>query len=178
MWDRLQKQLRISEGPHAGYKLLPKPDVGVLDAFEKHTGLALPESYRQFVALFGAGELAGFFRIAAPMPIQDDYDLNTFNRNLHGEPDERLLAVFGPPEVLEAFFFFAATGGDSFFGWKVDEVTDQATHEYAIYEFPGFPPYRMIAHNFEDFINRYVMQPSTSRKWKPENVFLPFEIED
>lgn len=166
----------VERTPYPGYHFLPKPTKAVLDEFEKDGRFSLPPSYRDFVLTFGAGELAEFFRIAAPLPIESDYNLAAFNRQLHGEPEEQLLAAYGDQAVLDTFYFFCATAGDSFFGWKIDSPTTK--QEYPIYEFPGFPPFGKVADTFEEFVTSHILTPHAERGWSPERVFAGFQIAD
>lgn len=178
MWEQLQDKLQIEDTSCPGYRLVPKPTNKTLDQFENTHSVKLPASYREFVLTFGAGELAEFYRIAAPLDIECDYDLDRFNRQIHGDPEEKLLAVYGPPNVIDKFLFFCSTGGGAFFGWKLNEVTSAASHDYAIYEFPGFPPFQKVADAFQDFILRHILEPDPRRKWTPKKVFSRFQVEE
>src|SRR5262245_197191 len=176
MWRKLFDQCEHIETAYDGYKFAPKPTAVLLDQFEKTRGLSLPTSYRQFVTMFGPGELAGLYRIAAPMPIPTGHGLAAFDRNLPGEPDDRLLETFGPQEVTGKLVFFGASGGGDFFGWMTDEETDRKANEYAIYRF-DFAPMKRICKSFEDWVKNYVMKANRARRWTPEYKFSRFQVE-
>ena len=86
--------------------------------------------------------------------------------------------MYGPPEVVDKFLFFCSTGGDAFYGWKLDELTEAASHEYAIYEFPGFPPFNKVADAFRNFVLRHILEPAPGRNWTPKKVFTRFQVEE
>lgn len=178
MWEALYRNCEIITASYPGYQIVPVPTELTIAQFEKTYGIPLPASYRAFILTFGPGELGGFFRIATPLDIENDYELNQFNKNLHGLPDERLLEGFEKMGVIEKFLFFCASGGGEFYGWKTDEVVDSANNEYAIYEFPDFPPIKKIALTFREFILNYVMRPDPDRNWTPELIFRPVQVEN
>lgn len=176
MWNELKDACKQPEMPYDGYSFVPPPLPDTLAAFEASCGLKLPSTYREFVLLFGAGELSGLFRIAAPMDVDSRYELGRFNAELHGKDDERLLDHFGLGERTLNVIFFAATGGGVLFGWLTDEVTDAVTHEYAVYEFAESGEMRRVADTFWDFINDYVLRPTANHTWTPTLTFVPFQI--
>lgn len=177
MWDAFAEQCNLIKESYPGYRFLPIPTETTLARFEAGHSVKLPRSFRDFALRFGAGEIAGFYRIAVPLPIENDYELGQFNRTLHGEPSDRLLEEYGSPEVIERFLFFCATGGGIFFGWNTDELTNATENEYAIYEFPEVPKLKKVATSFHAFIMDYVLKPDKKRKWEPELTFMPFQIE-
>ena len=79
MWEELQGELQIANNTYPGYRFIPISSDSTLDQFEHSYAIKLPESYREFVSKFGAGELAEFYRIAALLPVENDYNLDTFN---------------------------------------------------------------------------------------------------
>ena len=173
-WQELYKNLEIIKEQYPGYSAVPKPSANDLVEFESLAKIALPKSYKDFAMVFGAGELAGFYRIATPLPIPDDYELGRFNKNLHGEPDERLLAGYGSAEYQERFYFFCSSGGGTFFGWKTDVVTIVSANEYPIYEFHEPPNARKVSESFDQFIAKYILESDARRKWTPRKTFAPF----
>jgi hypothetical protein len=176
MWAQtLYNKCEVPKAPYPGYVFAPKPTKKTLDGFENARHLNLPKSYREFALFFGAGELAGHYRITVPMSGSSDYDLEKFNTDYHGDPDEHLLDQFGSSEVIEKCLFFCSSGGGVVFGWKTDEVTAARGHEYAIYAF-DFPPMVKVASTFQKFVETYVMAPDRSRKWVPELTFVPVQI--
>jgi len=103
MWESFCEKLEIPSISSSGREFLPKPNIETIELFEKKYGIKLPFSYREFTLQLGTGELGDFFRIAAPLSIPCIYDLEIFNRTLHGDPAERLLNHFGPQELTDRF---------------------------------------------------------------------------
>ncbi len=82
MWQQLYNSLKIVL--RRGYERLPPPDAAALDRFEREHGHPLPASYREFIQVFGAGELGGFFRIKAPgYPAASEASLTAFDGLMH-----------------------------------------------------------------------------------------------
>lgn len=177
MWDELYEKLKTEQAPYEGFALVEKPGEVELDEFEAHTMIRLPRSYREFSQLFGAGELAGFFRFATPMSAANKFELTEFSSELHGEPDEKLLEAYGTEEEMRHFLFFCASGGGDFFGWKTDECTNNEDREYRIYHFGEFGKPKAIAETFVEFVRDYVLKPDKKRKWTPRMEFLRFQVE-
>jgi hypothetical protein len=174
-WKALYKQCEVNQEAYPGYHFAPKPTEAALRAFEQAHNLLLPKSYRDFAIVFGPGELAGLYRLATPLTLSNDYELTKFSQNLHGDADERLLEGFGSADETGRFLFFS-DGGGCFYGWKLDEMADPASREYAIYEF-DFPPMKRVATTFQEFVTEYILKPSVVRGWTPEKRFSPLQIE-
>jgi hypothetical protein len=63
-WQELWNSLAIEGRP--GEEQLPKPAQQAFAKFEKTTSFRLPESYKQFIAIFGPGELGGEYFFKSP----------------------------------------------------------------------------------------------------------------
>lgn len=159
----------------SGECYLPKPGEEDLARFEVAHKLKLPASYRRFCHQFGAGELSGYFRIAAPLSVTDDYDLGIFNSRWHGRPGERLLEVYGPSEVTDQLLFFGATIGGEAYVWRLSEFTSRSENERSINFVPRAPPLERVAENFAEFILEVTQRPvPNDPEWKPTLEFRRF----
>ena len=122
MWTKLYDSLSISE---LDGERLPKPSEQSLALFELTSGIRLPVSYREFTKVFGIGELAGYFRIAAPLEVKSEYNLDEYNKIAHGDPAEELWAIYAPSAIIEKMLFFGETIGGEMFAWDTTKVTDK-----------------------------------------------------
>lgn len=156
---------------------LPRPDDRDIDIFVTNHHFTLPESYREFCQQFGAGELGGHIRIASPTSDANDYELGQFNSDWHGAPGENLLEGYGPPDVVDRLFFFASTIGGEGYAWKLDEVTNLAHHEYAIYYVPRYNTLIKKAVSFAEFVENEclatIVEPDGTQ-WTPEPIYRRF----
>jgi hypothetical protein len=124
-------------------------------AFERRWRFKLPQSYKEFVTLFGAGALGGQnVLIAAPgYRGCSVFDLDEINSQ---GPITSLAAgvQYDDPLHVRRLVFFAASAGDDYFGWDSTELTDSITHEHRIYVAPhGETRLRGFAKTFESFID-------------------------
>lgn len=117
-------------------KVIPTPEAQ-LDAFEEHSGLRLPKSYRSYCSVFGPGQLADWYLIATPGFVANPasligfYDLEATNQTFHDGLDWREYS--SAPEQFERALIFASDGTGAVFFWDPAEVTSKAGHEYAVY---------------------------------------------
>jgi hypothetical protein len=89
---------------------VPKPTEAHLDQFEGQSGLRLPRSYRDYIIIFGPGELFADWKIAAPgyAGLADRWDLLQFHAAI--QPDGSLLHAY-PRGCLT--FVDSESGGES-----------------------------------------------------------------
>jgi SMI1 / KNR4 family (SUKH-1) len=115
---------------------VPLPTSSQLDSFEKLAGFALPQSYRDFVLVFGPGEFSVSLRISAPGYLQatdTSYDLAIANEGY--KLDDADLKRF-PAEMhtmMKRLFYFGYIDGRDWLAWDVNDVRVPGSHEYAIY---------------------------------------------
>jgi hypothetical protein len=159
----------------AQYSPLPKPTSNDLDAFEKASGLKLPKSFREFALRFGAGELAGYYRLAVPLPVHNDYDLAHFNQTAHGPEEDDLWEGTASPEVIKRLVFFGATIGGEMYAWDPMEIRDTKSLEYAILYFPQGEQGIEVAGTFSELLENVWLKPKLQEDgWIPELEFCPF----
>ncbi len=174
MWKDLYNKLEID---HPAGKRLPLSDDNVLDQAEGSLGCRLPQSYREFCKVFGAGELGGYYRVAIPLPFEHDFELLRFNVNAHGEEDDCLWEGYFPDDdMIKRVVFFAETIGGEMFAWDTDNLQDSAMNEYAIYFFHRKPRCEVVARSFSEFVASVCLKQREvdGELWPPQQ-FSPFE---
>jgi hypothetical protein len=152
MWTTLAKSVKIVEP--ATYSYLPKPDAAVLDQFEMSHGMKLPETYREFAKLFGAGELGEYYRIAVPLCVADDYGLQEYNQGW--QKAMKIWEDSVPRESVPRMLFFAGTIGGESYAWDTGDCRDPVSCEHAIYLLPRDGPAVIVAESFLSFVQQCV----------------------
>ena len=109
-----------------------RPTVADLDAFESETGFKLPQSYREFILVFGPGTMAGSIQIAAPgYPVEESlFNLayrNTWRESPSDWPEEH-------QDRIGRLFYFGLYSDEQGLGWDPEDVTDSAAPEYSVWE--------------------------------------------
>ena len=174
MWKRLHQRLEILEFPHCKY--LPKPASTALDEFEEKWDFQLPVSYREFVLLFGSGEIAEWFNIYAPgyrKPRRKDlgHFIRTF-RKLFSE--RRVRRRWESPDRILRLIQFCDTHGGDYIGWDPEDVRDSAKHEYGIYIMPHSSGWcRPLASSFKEFIQDVCLGDGFEKFWDNEGKARP-----
>jgi hypothetical protein len=166
-WEELLRSVTFKKKP----RFHPADD-DLLDAFESYAGLALPQSYREFVKIFGACEVGrkGII-IAAPQRkrIFDlRYDLTSLAKETHTfiEPSGQLLSPTEAvnPERSHRMVFFADNFHGGRYGWDPEDIGDTAAHEYAVYcRYSESEPYPRVASSFRDFVLGYCLGDDLKR---------------
>jgi hypothetical protein len=113
-----------------------KPTPTQLDRFEAETGLRLPQSYRDYILVFGPGEFPCVLKVAAPGHASlGSFDLLTASRTYGYSAEE--IAGSGLPveqqERMRRLFYFGLHHGRQWLGWDPKDVRDSGAHEYRIY---------------------------------------------
>ena len=67
-WEKLYSSLEYIP---SWYPAVPTPTNAMLDAYEARNRFMLPRSYREFIKLFGPGEIATIYTICAPRLCSD-----------------------------------------------------------------------------------------------------------
>lgn len=170
---KLLDQLRVIDWGDAVPLL--KSTTHDLDRFEDESGVKLPHSYREFAQRFGAGELAGYYRLSVPVAVANKYNLSQFNAETHGAPEDAMWEYSAPAEVISRIIFFADTIGGESYAWDPKEIRDTATNEYAIYHFPRAWKYREVAGSFNDFLENVALKQEPRQDGSiPRLEFAPF----
>ena len=118
-------------------------------------GVKLPASYRSFVKVFGAGQLADDFRICAPgYPASTGYDLQRFNEQERGRFSVGDCQLFPDPERVQRLIYFCSTETSEVIGWDPQDARQRKQHEYGIYEVALGPSILLLATSFAEFIQK------------------------
>ena len=169
-WEEFRRSVTIP----GQSRLRPATDAS-LDAFEKHAGIPLPRSYREFVKVFGACALGRRgVMIAAPRRKRDKhsrFDLISKADQMHGickastMPAPDLPQPPDPAQTLR-MVFFASDGMNKSFGWDPAEVSVASNHEYAVYSrYSDYEPYTRLASSFEEFVLSFCLGEEVKR-WR------------
>jgi hypothetical protein len=132
-WDNLYDRLVR----RAGFEILKPPKEVINSALERVEKLfhcPLPPSYKEFVSLFGPGEIGGYFRILGPA-IEG---FRNWGSSLEGENQDlpEYMRSLGRADLATRLIGFSDTiGGDACF-WDREDVRDPIESEYGIYVYP------------------------------------------
>lgn len=163
----------------------PKPTVEALDEFEHSFKIALPLSYRAYCLVFGAGVLAGYFRISVPLRARTSttVDLNVLNAT--SPRGDMCGTEFSPSEVerIQRMIFFCKTISGEFIGWDPKEIGSNLDGEYAIYWIPRGSPPLDIAHTYQEFVSECCMGSRMEDLFGPydpdrQSTFAPYTAEE
>lgn len=182
MWQTLHDSLEIVL--RRGSEQVPPPDDAALDLFEREHGTPLPASYREFVKVFGAGELGGFFRIRSPgYSERSDASLAAFDRRMHNDdaPDE--LAT-QPVERARPMVYFASVNGGEVVAWDTGDVRSARPREYGVYLRTRDDRFLFLTGSFSEFVTEVCLTAGldvawrraglvVEDKWPVERVFVP-----
>jgi hypothetical protein len=136
-------------------KPLPKPTDQLIAAFEQRSHCKLPTGYKDYIKVFGPGELAWEYQILAPGYADqgDLVDLELFNRKLHSVFTDDFLVHRADPDQVVRMLYFCRTGSGEAIGWDPLDVQDCISMEYGIYLLARDDrSLRKLADSYEDFI--------------------------
>jgi hypothetical protein len=151
-WHELYRRITFLKG-----EPVFRCDEAQITEFQNRIGYPLPRSYIDFVALFGPGELAETFQIAAPGDDRkSDYDLFTYNDNTHTARADEVDEYSPDPGLFRRFLFFGQDISSNDYAWDPTEVTNVETHEYAIYVKYREWNVKRLADSFEEFVRDVV----------------------
>ncbi len=181
MWKRLQKKLTIK--PTYGTPVR-KPRDSQLDRFEAEYEFKLPKSYREFVKLFGAGMLDGYFRIYSPAHggRVETLDLAAELEEFRTDGLELFQGEFPKyRDFIARMIMFSSTINGETVVWDPTEVTNRRNCEYKIYVIPRDigEEIEHLADTFRDYIEGWCLGQESGRvfNWsdrEPEFEFVPF----
>jgi hypothetical protein len=168
--SELQSRLEVTENPRHGF--VPRATRQTLAQAEATIGVRLPASYCRWCEVFGAGELAGYYRIASPMSQQSDFELLQFDARWRGPPEDQLWDGQIESEFLSGMLWFASTIGGESFAWQLREVTDPVANEYRVYYIPRHAPPGACASSFGGWLTEICLTPREN--WDPRWEFGRF----
>lgn len=144
-WTELYHKIEITAPSYAID--VQRPTHQTIGEFERESGIALPESYKQFVMLFGPGQLANDVSIRVPNCVSANpvasrcslnyiMDLATWNRELRSEgqlDENRVISLYKNPQLILRVLFFADNLAGDLFGWDPENPIPNSDGEYPIY---------------------------------------------
>jgi hypothetical protein len=165
-WERLYAQLAAHYDPSE--KTVPKPAPSDLVAFEKQFCITLPNRYKQFILVFGAGELnvvageednalVNTFRFLSSNCPDGSYDMIAFNAafQVRCQKDPVFLSRLDNPNLISRLVFFATNDSGDYFGWDPEERSSSRPLEYSIHWWPrGNYATEFLSPSFLDFMDR------------------------
>jgi hypothetical protein len=173
IWEELYRNLRILE-----LSLVPKvgqPTDTQIECVEKKLGLPLPLGYRDFIKVFGPGEIASDFRIRAPgfrtmangesaEAFNHMVDLGAFNEILK-HAQITFTAMDGPySSQARRLIYFADNSAGDLVGWDPEDVRECDRAEYGIYSvLREEGAARCVAETFEEFIMQVCLADGFAR---------------
>jgi hypothetical protein len=172
MLSNFLDKIVLQEAPSGNY--LPFATDETIKAAESELGSRLPESYKIWSKRFGAGELAGHFRIVAPTGTKNEFDLIVYNHSFH-EGDNRVLWEdrLGNDFLANAIFFSETIGGE-FYAFNRAETALPDQTEYRIYYIPRHVQPKPVSDSFFEWVRNVCLTPSEKQKWFPEWEFGRF----
>ncbi|MCA9068945.1 MAG: SMI1/KNR4 family protein [Planctomycetaceae bacterium] len=171
MWDQLYNSLDVRLRPKC--QRLPLPNDSDLDRFEQEHGHTLPASYRDFIKVFGAGELGAFFSIKGP-GYSRDASLEDFNRLMHIDDEREAKLANQPIKRFAEKVYFASVNGGEIVAWDVGDVRKEEPREYGVYLQTRDARFLELAPSFEQFITEVCLRTGLDPAWKKAG----FVVED
>jgi len=168
----------------------------MLDEYEKVNGFKFPTSYRDFIKIFGPGELGEEYVIRAPGYFQPEKstreqrfnlrtDLACFNDRIRNQPisEETINKYFsGDGGQISRLVYFAETSIGELIGWDPCDVRSNDSLEYGIYILPRESDHlTLFVESFASFVQevffgiRYLqlVNPSTKIPEDASALLLP-----
>jgi len=141
----------------------------------------LPASYRDFVQVFGPGEIAGYFIVFAPgYPNRRSGSLTHFiDVNRGKEIHEALIEVYDDEEFINRMLPFGSTIGGDLIVWDPDDVRDKRKQEYGVYILPDDQTKIVyLASSFQEFVEKVCLGDGfcviAGPDWTADQEFSPF----
>ncbi len=147
-----------------------KPTVAQLDQFEAEAGFRLPQSYRDYILVFGPGRLLKDLDIAAPgYDGSLFWDLQRMQQNM--QPREHWIA--SSPEVdrdrLRRLSYFCSRYKDCY-GWDMTEICSSNSSEYAVYRWLEDGRVVRVADSFRGFVENVAAEILAVPDWDEEEL--------
>ena len=166
-WRPLQKTLQRTVP--AGWQALPLPTTATLDAFEEQSGIRLPNSYREFMQLFGPGVLAENFLIFGPACEIRPLDLGIYNKDwakMWKRNPTLYERFYDDPAQARRLVIFSRTQDNDLFCWDPADVRDARRHEYGVLSLPRLAERpTTVARTFREFVEEVCLGPGYYTKY-------------
>lgn len=168
-WQALYDRILIIY-PEMTY--VAKPTRAAIADFEKKCKFVLPNSYCDFIRVFGPGRIGARFRLYAPgylSTLNYKCDLSVFNTDFQSWNKDLGLnpTTYKDEPLIRRLVVFSKTIGGDIIGWDPQDVRDEAAREYGIYYWPyGCKDVSLIATSFKSFIKEFCLGVGYFRFWK------------
>jgi len=181
LYERLRRRIDKHK-QEIGGKFTSPPGVQALDEFEERSGLKLPESYRQFVLLFGPCRVGHVENVACPGYPEEGspIDLRARDEELHAMyfenvPEADLRDQYEDLDHFRRLVNFAKFEERDWV-WDPDDVTDAEAHEYGIYLVGRIRGLGRVARSFRQFVRLKLREFKDSGSGRSEVPILPTRI--
>lgn len=178
MWQELSSTLTLKKPDGTPVK---KPTASGLSKFEAKHGLKLPASYREFIQIFGPGDLGAYFRIYAPGYPGTIADLDAFIEMIR-DSEDIYIDTFGKKNAafIRRMLPFSDTIGGDIIVWDPKTVSSGADHEYHVFMLPDDQETIVeLAPDFKTFVLDTCLGPKFGKIVRDPNYqvvrqFMPF----
>ncbi len=135
-WQQIHDKFNIILRAHRTY--VEKPQESWLDAYEEEMGFKLPQSYRDFILVWGPGEFGTCVRIASPGYAGQGHTVDLPEMHAGFDRIRRSSVTSGDKcaesELAQRLVAFGDDGfGGNSYCWDPQDVRNAETNEYAIY---------------------------------------------
>jgi len=174
MWKELYNELKIESSKTN----IPKTTSAMLDKLEESIHRKLPKSYREFMIIFGPGELAEYFRIYGPGKKGGQADLIAFIE-MNREIANVQIETYGEEDFIKRMIPFSDTIGGDVIAWD-PSTSNEDNDDYAIFMLPNDRNSIIkLSPDFEAFITKICLSTSFGKivgdpKYKVSKVFRQF----
>ncbi len=172
-WRKLYDELEPKGERRPRWASDKQAEIGdALAAFEKEFGVKLPRSYKAFTHVFGAGEMAGFFRFYAPcVKNPENDDLVTRHRDIREVEADGWI---GEAAWLHKAVWIGDTVGGELLILDTGTITDAASRECRVCWLHRSRRVDRSADSLIRFIEDICMKVSEDDGEDTTRVFSPF----
>lgn len=170
-WQELLARVEVDTGVG---QLNPVGEIA-LNGFESKRGLKLPNSYRSYCMVFGAGIFSDAVKIATPGYKGQVHVCQIEQLEEMGHEGLEYEEYSPNPEQHKRAIFFAFDMFRSYHFFDPAEITDRANNEYAIYTLFDSWEVKRIADNFWMFVTDVCLGSKSSVIYG-ESSMRPFQV--
>jgi hypothetical protein len=134
-------------------------------------------TFREWGKVYGAGELAGFFRIAAPMDVPHTFNLVDYNRAMKEGEDGSLWRTRLGASLFDSAIFFAETIGGEVYFWDHRGEVSTDSGDFPIYYSPRHNQPEKCADTYMDWILKVCLSPAMDEEGESRWYFRRFYLE-
>lgn len=171
MSDSVFDKIDVRESKERKYIAKPTPDM--LSDFENSHSITLPTDYKDFCLRFGAGELAGFFRIYSVIvgnAKEMRHDLDTVNESVL---IRSRFSRYEELDITQQFLVFAGDIGGDFYAWSSDDLKGHVGTEVEI-SYLEWSRITKVASSFTEFVEQGCVRALDDPEWEEDWSFGRF----